>query len=365
MSIASLYQTVRYECEGKFFLSRIHGSVQAIRHEKGRLAGAAAVGALTVSSVAGAIFCWLCLEGSVRSVIDVIEDPRSIVRLRYLGDVGGWTSLALFSVLAVKTIFERVMAEGEYCSVKEICLQWCLDNRHIIEQSPELMEGLYQKLYELIGALQARCLFSKGVLSKHIVALDVYKASGLEETSSQLIVDRKLETLFKNIQAEVDIELSAKKYCCSWSAGQKKVKQKSCSAIAAARIFGIAFPLIFMVNFVLSIVGEVGLGKELFVDREELTDIGHFGEWPINAIESLGTAYLLIWWYSLSVGSFEAIKGVFSRCVAALKDDEPILHDRVLALAKEELAQVALHSNYLELPDDTELDDLTDRFANL
>lgn len=142
--------------------------------------------------------------------------------------------------------------------------------------------------------------------------------------------------------------------------GGRSIKSRGCSPTLTARIFGIVFPILLMVNFALSIVGEVGLGTELFGLREDLTAIGHFGEWPINAIEALATAYLFNLWYTVSEANVNTVKSVYQ---SHLVDVAPELEASYREVAKEELAQQGATSSYLQL--DQELDELTDRFEHL
>lgn len=319
------------------------------------MAGAATITAISVTSVAGAILSWLCMEGSVRSIIDVIEDPRWIVRLRYLGDVGGWTSLTIFTVIAVKSVFERLMAEGQYIQAQELTRSWYSDNRQEICQTGLKRDQMYAEVCELLTTLQTRCLFSKSIVSRHLLALDICAEPGQIETGPQLIVDRKLTDVYRQVQVELELELSTKKYVKNCCFGLASVKKRGCSAVTVSRIFGIVFPVWLITNAALSITGEVGLGKELFVDREELTDIGHFGEWPINAVEAVGTAYLLNMWYAASAGVVEATKSIFRKYLGLLADDEPAMQARLACIAKEELSQASSSCSYLQLPTDNEV----------
>ncbi len=350
MTLQQLYATIRADFEQKPFLSRIHASVCVVKREKGLLAATLTAGAMTISSLAGATLSWLCMEGSVRSIMDVITDTRSIVRLRYLGDFAGWTSLAIFSVVAVKQIFERLMAEGEFLQAKELCMQ-------------ELPHGAYETICELFGSLNARCLFSKTVVSRRLIALELYQEEEAPDPSLQL--DRQLQAVFEEVQQNLENELKAKKYCHRYCLAQKAIRKKGCCQTSVLTIFGIVFPLILVLNFMLSLVGEVGLGKEVFGNREELTDIGHFGEWPINAIEAIATAYLFHIWYVISEGNKQAIKEAYRPALVNLDDDNVALKGRLYNLAKEELGEQAPHSAYLTLPGDEELDDITNRLEAL
>lgn len=331
MSLQPLREEIREQFERRNFLSRTHASICAIRAEKGQSISALAIGTLSASSVVGGALCWLTLEGAVRSIIDVIEDDRFIVRLRGLGDAGGWTSLSLFTVLAVKGVYEVVIHEGEYIQFKALSRSW-------FENKPQqVKELLYSKLHELANSLSARCLFIKSQASKRLFAIEICQPE----------IDVGLEQVFRDITLELKQKSHCKRCCRVFS-------DRGCSVSLSARIFGIIFPILLVANCLLSIVGEIGLGKEIFGDREDLTAIGHFGEWPINAIEAAVSAYLLYRWYVSVDTDIEVIEEVYGEHLEVLDEG---LQKRLVEVEKEEMQQIAGSSAHLQL--------ITDRFEKM
>lgn len=196
------------------------------------------------------------------------------------------------------------------------------------------------------------------------MALDVCSDAQVGVNTPQFAVDAQLQEVYKNVQRELEQELSSKKLCKRCCIGQRNIKKKGCCASVTSRIFGIVFPIILLLNVGLSLVGEAGLGYELYGMRQELTDVGHFGEWPINAIEAFITAYFLFLWYTLAEGD-----GVITREIFVQKKDDLLpdiaLQTRFKEVAKEEIAHQSGPSAYLKLSVDDELDEITNRLENL
>jgi hypothetical protein len=118
-------------------------------------------------------------------------------------------------------------------------------------------------------------------------------------------------------------------------------------------VMGIALPLLFVTYAVLSFLGEAGLGKELFVYRQSLNDIGHFGEWLINAAEVLSVAYLLHLWYVLFEGDFFTTRSIYNKALNSLNQDASS-HNCLRELANQDLSERASICAYAKLPADYE-----------
>jgi hypothetical protein len=307
-------------------------------------------GALTVSSITGLALSYFCMEGVVRSFIDFANDERTIERLTPLGDAGGWFSLCLFTTLAVKSIFDRIIAEGEYIRLEEICHDWYYNNQNANPNT------LYLKLNALYSAFQARCLFSKSLLSRRLTLLNILQAAPKTEL---LNLDSKLQDTFLSINMQIKKKTEIKQCCRRLMLGHKQLRKKGCLIATSATIFGIAFPIHLVVNVCLSLIGEVGLGKELFHDREDVTRTGHFGEWLINAIEAFAGAYLLLLWYQINQADLKINRRVYKSHIESLKDHEDkSLRNRLCEIANEELAQISTTCDNMNLPEDYEFEKL-------
>lgn len=339
-----LAQAIHDETDRRFFAVRVQSSIQIVFKEKGCLAGGLMVGAMTITQIAALALSYFCMEGSVRSLIEVGKDPRPIVRMRYFGDVGGWTSLAMFSALVVKDVHEKLIGEGEYLNLRHICQKCIQENRSFFEENPSFLEELYLELNKILDFYNEKCLFSKSLISRRIAALEISEESNLIPTNKEHCQDKKLNSIFINLQAEMD----KNSYCRQAYEGHTIIMSKMSLNPTVSLVFGIAFPVIFLSNVVLSLIGEFGLGKELFIDKEERTDIGHFGEWPINAIEALVTAFFLYLWYVLNEGNFEITRQIYANEIKNLQHD-PEIHNRLCDLASEELSKISMTCNYKKL----------------
>lgn len=316
----SLAAAVHDKTDRRPFSTRLHDAVQAVIERDGPY-GSAVVGAIGAAQVASLAFSYFCLEGSVRSLEEV--SISSIDHIRPLGDVGGWTSLAVFSAMLMKSLLERLMGEGEYIRLRGICLEWIRENRAKIDGDPKFREELYMKIYELAGEMNARSLFTSSALSRRITALEVSRDVGGVEFAKE----QKLEAIFRQISGNMEHETGIFRHFHRILVGWRAVSERGSREQSIASIFGMMLPLILITNVLLSVIGEVGLGKELYVDRQELPDTGHFGEWPINAVEAFSAAFFLHIWYLTGEGDFEIVRDIFDRTMEnmSVEADKEIL----------------------------------------
>ena len=293
------------------------------------------------------------MEGAVRSIIDVAKDDAFLVRLRPLGDAGGWTALALFSAMTIATLASRFVREGEYLYLKKIITKWIQKNKDEIEEDPKLYNQLYKEMNEQFKNISSQCLFSKQLLSMRITVLTICNNAPQQEENSLLYKDRALEKIFLKIQKKIDKDSSCKKYFHRLFDGLKSIKKDGgYTRLLGSLVKGVALPIILVTGAALSLVGEIGLGKELFGDRNELTDIGHFGEWPFNAAEMIGVAYFMHKWCIINEGNFVRIRKIYEKSINSLEDDDLILYNRLCKVANDELSQFATSCHYFKLPSD-------------
>lgn len=353
MSSVQLGQIIHRQTDNRFILSRFYRSFRALSKEKGGGITLLSTCALTAAKIYGFIFSYFCLEGTVRSLIDVTADDTFIVRLRPLGDVGGWTALALFAAMALRTLSMGFIKEGEYIRLKSICKKWIRDNKKMIEANPRFHDMLYDEVNKFFDAFNSQCLFSKSLISRRLTVLTIYQETELEEKNPTLCQDRALQEIFQTIKTKSEAASSWKYYFHRLYDGQRAIKQAGgCSRQLGSWISGIALPIIFLLCATLSFVGEFGLGKELFVDREELTDVGHFGEWPFNAIEVISIAFFLHIWCMINEGDFVRTRKIYAEHIVSLEDDDQNLHNRLCDVANEELSQSSTSCHYFKLPSD-------------
>ncbi len=356
MTITQLNQTVYEKTENRFFLTRYCSAIKSITKEKGWTTGILSTCAMTGAKIYGLAFSYFCMEGSARSVIDVINDDQFLVRLRPLGDAAGWTALALFSALTITTLSSRFIKEGEYLRLKSIFQKWILKNKEEIEKTEEMPRMIYNEMSKHLDKVSSQCFFPKNLASLQTTVLTLFCDVREERENSVLYKDKILEATYEKIRKNLENQSSATQYFSRLYDGLKSIKKHGgYSRLTGSIIKGIALPIIFFSGAFLSFVGEIGLGKEIFFDRNELTDIGHFGEWPFNATEMIGIAYFLHKWCILNEGDFARTRGTYKNALRSLQDENVLIQSRLCKVANRELNDLAIRCHYFKLPSDYEL----------
>jgi len=335
--------------DNRWYLSKLYNSLTSIGKEKGALTELALLGMMSASACSAMIVSSFCMEGSVRSIKEVIHDKRRIVRMRPLGDVGGWTSLAVFSLIVIKQLFDKIIKEGEFFHAQAQGKEWLQIVRAEMIEKPEIHAKIYQQLNEYFDALSLRCFFSKSIVSNRISLLEIYPGPLELQNNTSYGLDKKLEPIYRKVQSKLTKKTSTWNYIERLISAKNEMMQKSRMIQIATLIFGIVIPIILILNATLSMVGEFGLGKELFVDKKELVDVGHFGEWPINAMEALSASYLLHTWFVINEGDLAFTRKVYAKQLNLLQN-EAELHNRLAKAANQEMSLLAGSCGYFKRP---------------
>lgn len=351
----SLSYYVYQKTEQKLYPIRMWDSVCSITKNKGYVAGGATICTITSATVVSFALSYFCMEGTVRSFMEVEGEGSVYSRIRPLGDVGGWASLALFSTMALKSLVETLLKEGEYLKLDSMCQKFVELHKNL--DDPDLLKNLYPKINDLLDVFSTQCLFSKHLISRRLSALDIYQKTSLEDNNKTFAKDTRLQNIFLKINSKLEKKTSCRQYFHRVYEGQKAIHKKGYLKQSISIIVGIAIPLIFIANAIFSIVGEVGLGYELFVNRSHLADTGHFGEWPINAIEAISAVYFLHLLYILNEGDFAIAHHIYSKEIMALKNDTK-LHNRLCNVANEQLAEMSSTCHYLKHPHENKFEKL-------
>jgi hypothetical protein len=341
----SLSQVVYQQTE-RSFPPRLYDSLKSIWTYEGPLTALATTVTHVASTILSITFTYFCAEGAVRSFIELAEDRTPVIFLRPLGDVGGWISLCLFSTLALKKIMESLVRQGEYLELKLICEKYIADHQNTEDSS--FLNHVYPEIHQLLDSFNSRCLFSKQHVTRKINALEACETIHSIQKKSKHEQDSKVKNVLTEINSKLEKKLSFEQYSQRVYKGQKAINEKGYLAGVITVVFGIAIPLIFIANTIFSIVGEVGLGAQLFHNRTDLADTGHFGEWPINAIEALSVAYLLHLWYLLNEGDLRITKKVYATEITKQNDTE--IHNRLCTIANKEMSEMSTVCHYLKYP---------------
>jgi hypothetical protein len=308
----------------------------------------AAIGAIYLTAAS-----YFCMEGAVRSLIDIHHrnETDGIVGIRPLGDVGGWVMLPLFSVLTAGNVAMRIIREGEYLQLHAVCRDWIIANQAAISSDFQFHEQLYGHINNLVDKCQSNGLSIKGVPQRRLVALGIYTASTLSDQGEQLRCDRAIEQHLSALATKIDKKLSPSRYFQRIAAGLLQLREQGLSTQLTAAVMGAALPMTFLGLAALSYTGEVGLGVELFSERQELTDTGHFGEWPLNALEALSAMVILHVWSLLNEGDFAVAKKVYAKYLSTMRND-PMTYNLLCNIANSDLNERAARCQAVKLPGD-------------
>lgn len=340
----SLGQKVYQETDALYFPVRLYNSIEWVAKEKGGVAAASLTLALAISTITSLGLSYFCMEGVVRSFMAVRDDDTPIIKIRPLGDAGGWLSLIIFSTIALKTIINTSVREGESLKLPSIVQSWLAENKN--SEDPHFHKKLSKKIHDLLDCFDRRRLFPRSLLSRRLTALEILQNTDLSQLNGK---EKIMEDVLHKLHTKIEKKTSGRRYLYRVYEGEKSISEKGCCTQTISLIFGFALPLILMVNVVLSLTGEVGLGKELFVNRTELADTGHFGEWPINAIEAASVAYLLHLWYVINEGDFAITRRLYDKVITNFKGD-PSSYNQLCKTANDDLAERAQICHYLKNP---------------
>lgn len=339
----SLIDRIHAETDDRFIISRIGRSLKGIYHEKGVMGAGAAATAMVTSSFFTSMFSYFCLEGAVRSFVEIPHDDRPIIHVRYAGDAGGWTALPIFSLLTVGTVLVRLFREGEYINLEGICEKWLLENKDVLD-TPVMKHTLYTKINEQLDAFSSQCALSKSVPQRRLKTLRILKKANIDIYSEEHRCDAALKKVLRTIEKEFESSSLEK-----IKKGQGAMRKRGCTRQTGSLILGVALPIILITTAVLSVVGSIGLGQELFVAKKELGDTGHFGEWPFNGADSTAGALLLFFWVMLSEGEIVKTREVYEKHLAKLVN-EVSLYNRLCDIANLHLSELAQQCQYFKFP---------------
>ncbi|MGK5595733.1 MAG: hypothetical protein ACSNEK_10315 [Parachlamydiaceae bacterium] len=343
--LVSLHAMVDSQTEGRFVVRRFYDSLKIIAKKKGRLVSTSLMGWCLTSKVAALAISFFCAQGASYSLIDAYNEKS----LRPLGDVGGWVSLIFFSAAVLGRLYMQIIREGEFYKSSKILKQALKEQQAFFEENPEQVGILYENIYAFLRSYQNSCLIEKTSLKCRLVALKTCQKLQISPSHQEYCLDLRLSRVMKSIYREIDARTKTSKYFSRIQDGQKSLFREGGWRCLTATVMGIAIPLIFLFNAALCVVGEIGLGKVLYLDQEERTDVGHFGEWPFNGLELVSLALLLHSWVVVHEGDFRIARKIYKRHLFLVKD-EPELHHRLCRIANDELFRFASNCFYFKSP---------------
>lgn len=343
-----LNQKIYQETDAHFLISRAFSSLKTVQKKRGIVKSALMGTTMVVSKVFTSAICYFCLDGSVRALNEIQFDNRHITNLRYLGDAGGWTAIVLFSIVTLGTLSIQLIREGEYLKLNELCIEWMKENKEFLSEEGRLNNTFYTSFNDLVDLLSSECAFKKNVISRRLKAIKIIEKSGIAISSSLYNKDVALVEVFKNIQSDLK-ETSCGETFANIKKAQQSIRQGSYLRQTGALTLGIVVPVLLFSTALISIIGEVGLGHELFIEKKEQGDMGHFGEWPVNAVEAIGIAYLLYKWVIINEAKFVRTREVYQEHIHAISYSKR-LHNRLCVIANQHLSELAAECQYLKYP---------------
>lgn len=339
------------------YLGRIWQTVKMIKNDHGYVAATAAASGILIGSVYSFTFSYFCLEGCVRSLYEADESFKHHGRLsQSLGDAGGWLSLPIYSIFALNTTLRQLIREGEFSKIQSFCREWhkkvTSETISISDRVHISVEEFYSNINNILDGVAQQCLSYKSVVNRKLLALGIIESlegADLEAPltpTSEFCLDKQLKNIFKEIKSESDKSTKTNNYIHRLRTGLSITKEMhGTSSRNWSIITGIACPIIFAFASVCSAIGIPILGEKIFVQKEDVVEVGHFGEWPDNLVGSVyasfalnrdlllkGDVYLIACIYQKHLDRLNPIKNPQS--------GNRELHNRLCEIANEDIQQL-------------------------
>lgn len=370
---ASLSEYIHNETDNCSWYGRLWKAVKSPWQEDGCLAGITTTTAVVIAKVYTFTFTYFCLEGSYRALEEtffVAEEEGRVAS--EVGDAGGWSALAIFSVIALGTTLSQYIRENEFRRVKPLCKTWynsaSTGNVNIEKKK------FYSKVNGILETISSEGLYNdvrKNTIGRTLIALQTMNELESEEKdmeeqpiiASELSLDRQLQPIYQAIHDEQQTTLSLSNYSERMLTSWHSIKETTNKPGQAVLIItGIACPIILLLGSIGSIVGDLMLGYEVLIQHENLLATGHVGEWPFNAVESSCVAAFLHSWCLLREGDFLLTQKIFLKHMEQLDTTKnPLtgnkdLYNRLCDVANQEMTRVASACYLSKLPLDYEFE---------
>lgn len=338
--------------DGRMWAGRLVRTFHTMARTTGPIAAtAAATGTLAANIYALAASSFLA-EGSYRSIEEVVEaylhspEAPPPYYARPVGDEGGWATLVCFTLLALGQLSTRMIRQAESTDIQKLFKAWHTEMTaagHSLDK-----EECYQILNDLLTDLSSQSLIQKRVTTRLIMAHEIFEGLKVNEQTDDILppdstlrVDRELIAIYRDIQLELDRELSTRNVGTRFKEGLKVTKMtRGNLGLLTAVVTGVVVPIFLLLGAISSYIGLVYLIMQVFRDRDDLVSVGHIGEWLINAIESIAGAYYLLKWIIIAEGDLVMTKQVFE---AALNTGglTPNQRERLTEVANQQLQELA------------------------
>lgn len=302
------------------YWDRLCRTIHLVKEKKGTVAAVGTATGVVFAGAYTALFSYFCFEGTARALHDCYTSVQEEGRLSQdIGDAGGWGSLPLFSFFSFRRALNQLMREGDFAQIKSISLK----------DQPSAA-SLYTHLNDVLDQLAGQCFIYKSVLECRLLSLEL--VTGNADPCSDLSLDRQLKETYQEIEEERKVSYLTRLQtsCNARDASQSKVSRI---------ITGIVCPIFLSLGAMCSAIGEPILGQKVIGEKEEQTEIGHFGEWPDNIVSSSAVAYFLHR-DLLTKGDIAIATDIFQNHLTTLENNRP-LYNRLCTVAKQEVQQLS------------------------
>lgn len=323
-----LAQEIRNQTDNRWNFVRLYDSTKILFKKKGVLKGGVyTISLLSTQILAGAIF-YFCAKGSHISLQEMKHEKRPLIHLRPYGDAGGWLTLCILTIISAKGIFEAFCGEAEYHKCQSLLKKHRKRGYNLTEEQASTVLREYT----------AKCIFNQSLASQKLFLINHVPESRYSSLLPELQrIDRKILK-----------KLGPKNYHYSLiKGGQSIYKTKKITGLAVSSTMAVVLPVFLMLFAVFSLVGEIGLGQELFVAKTSLDDTGHFGEWLINFFEAALAAYMLHDNYMRKEGEYVIMDEIYKKEIsflgADLENNNQEKINLLQEIRKEELAKETFH----------------------
>jgi len=333
------------------YLGRLWQTVKIIREKNGSFAATTAGCSMVIGSIYSLTFSYFCFEGAVRSLQEASHTFEETGKLsQSIGDAGGWFSLPIFSLFALNTVLRQCIREGEFSQVKQICEEWHqkIDHDNLNQIS---IDSLYSHIHHILDEVSRQCFLPKNVIHRKLIALEIMEGllkideENVIDPDCQLSLDLKLKSTYLEIEETRKIKCSLSKYFHRIHTGLKNTegtRERNRDLIT-----GIVCPMFLTFGSFCSAIGTPILGQKIFIEREDIVEVGHFGEWPDNLVSSSVIAYSLNKDLVLK-GDIHLLNSIFQKHLDGLnpilnsKKGDKDLYNRLCEVANEEIKQLKL-----------------------
>jgi len=334
-----LNNQIHEEMDRPSCLTRFCRTITKIRKDYGRCAAVAATATKVAAVAYGLVVSCFLVKGSVYSFMEIHEEGM----VQAWGDIGGWLTLPIVTYYSISRTLSYGFREAEYRTIPSLCKEWYTKASAKGQISAE---DFYVQMTHILDTVAGQCLMNKTVVSRKLKALEIIRQLGLikKNTSldpnSELSLDLELEARY--IEMEKERKRNGKNYLSRLKEGVNVTEPAFSNQSKVSRVVsGITLPICLLFNTACSAIGEPLLCFKLMVEKEDLAEYGHAGEWPDNFLTSLVIAY----WLSNDLVAITDLKdtaNLFQSQIDQLgRINSLAIHNRLCETGNSELQQIA------------------------